>query len=36
MILDCFNYSIKIEYQKIVNLLDNISPNKLPKFTTRK
>ena len=36
MILDCFHYSIKIEYQKVINLLGNISPNKLPKFTTRK
>ena len=38
MVLDCFTwYSIKIEYQKIKNLLGKtINKTKLPKFTTRK
>ena len=42
MILGCFNYKfyffcIKIQFQKIVNLLDTTSDNKdLPKLVTKK
>ena len=35
MIEDCFRHYIKMEYQKIINLLDNI-PDKVPKFTAKK
>ena len=35
MIWDCFKYSIKTEYQKIVNLLDTTSDN-IPRFITKK
>ena len=31
----CFRYSIKMEYQKIINLLDTTSDN-VPKFITKK
>ena len=35
MIWDCFKYSIKTEYQKIINLLDTTSDN-IPRFITKK
>ena len=34
-IKDVFRYSIKMEYQKITNLLGNI-PDKVPRFITKK
>ena len=42
MILDCFKYTfyllcIKMEFQKIVNVLDTTSDNKdLPRYVTKK
>ena len=35
MIQDCFRHSIKVEYQKITNLLDTTSDN-VPRFITKK
>ena len=35
MTQDCFRHSIKIEYQKIINLLDT-SSNNVPRFNTQK
>ena len=32
---DCFKHSIKMEYQKIINVLGNI-PDKVPRFVTKK
>ena len=33
--LRCFRHSIKMDYQKITNLLGNI-PDKVPRFITKK
>ena len=35
MVYDCFRHHIKIEYQKITNLLGNV-PDKVPRFITKK
>ena len=34
MIEDCFRHHIKMEYQKIINLLDTTSDN-VPRFITK-
>ena len=36
MTWDCFDHSVKMEYQKIVNLFDTASDNVLPRFVTKK
>ena len=36
MTQDCFRHSIKMEYQKITNILGNNTSDKVPRFITKK